>query len=462
MTPGSFAKPSTPSTPTWTCPFCPLLCDGFGMRQNSSPQRLELTGTECAVARAGLAASQNSGLKAAAAAASKPAFASNGAPHLRGQACTLEDAISAAAQLLRGSQQALFAGLSTDVAGARALYRLAHDIGAICDGADGAELSAATRALQDRGGFSTTLAEVRTRADLIVCVGGSPTRRHPEFFRRCGVVDDTAEPSKLAQPRQPQVVFLGGSLNPADTHLQHQQHLPLHGDLFDSLSSLAAAVAGTAHGLARAQLPPGIQALAQQLLAARYAVLVWDAQDLPPHAELIIETIGRIVGGLNRSTRAAALPLGGDVGAATVQQVFTWLSGLPLRSWVGPLGLEHEPQRFAARRWLGDGAADGTTDHATDCVLWVQSFGHSAAPDLLQAAHQGPLIVLGTPALAQTLRNAHITPDVFIDVTTPGIGAAGHLFRTDGAVLMPMHAVLDDGLPTVAKVVHDIRRQVRP
>jgi len=42
---------------------------------------------------------------------------------------------------------------------------------------------------------------------------------------------------------------------------------------------------------------------------------------------------------------------------------------------------------------------------------------------------------------------------VFIPVATPGLTSAGHLFRTDGTVLMPLHAAYADGLPSVADVV---------
>ncbi len=58
------------------------------------------------------------------------------------------------------------------------------------------------RALQDRGQFTTTLAEVRTRADLIVFVGGLPIDVAPLIGQRCGMGD----------PQVPQrhVVVLGG------------------------------------------------------------------------------------------------------------------------------------------------------------------------------------------------------------------------------------------------------------
>ena len=37
-------------------------------------------------------------------------------------------------------------------------------------------------------------------------------------------------------------------------------------------------------------------------------------------------------------------------------------------------------------------------------------------------------------------------------MATPGINADGHLLRSDNVVLLPLHAVRDDGLPTVAEV----------
>ncbi|MFI4932936.1 MAG: formylmethanofuran dehydrogenase, partial [Burkholderiales bacterium] len=48
----------------------------------------------------------------------------------------------------------------------------------------------------------------------------------------------------------------------------------------------------------------------------------------------------------------------------------------------------------------------------------------------------------------------------FIPVATPGIGEAGHLFRTDGTVLMPLAAVLDSGLSSVAQVLAGIERSL--
>jgi formylmethanofuran dehydrogenase subunit B len=157
--------------------------------------------------------------------------------------------------------------------------------------------------------------------------------------------------------------------------------------------------------------------------------------------------VNQIVGNLNISTRAASLWIGGGNGAATVNQVVAWLSGLPLRSRAGPLGLEHEPLCFDTNRLLADGAVDA--------LLWVSSFEAQAAPP----PNSLPMVVLGHPGLVERCRRDDART-LFIPVATPGIGEPGHVFRTDGTVLMPLDAALDSGLPSVSQVLSSIERSL--
>ncbi|MEP7295108.1 MAG: formylmethanofuran dehydrogenase [Burkholderiales bacterium] len=408
--------PSGRAAAPWTCPFCPLLCDSFGVDTMASGWAL--TGSHCGRAGAALARF-GSAVPAA-------------APQIDGVPCDMKAAVAAAARVLAASRQPLFGGLGTDVAGARALYPLASRTGAICDAASGPALWHGLLALQDRGAFTTTLAEVRTRADLIFCIGALPVARHPEFLRRCGVGEGSTA----------QVVVLQAAGDAAGEPSEPGvEVVPFDGDLFDVTAMLAAQVAGRAVGDAAGPLG----ALAARLHAARYAVLVYETVRLPAHGSLIVEAINRIVATLNQRTRAAALPMGGIDGASTVNAVFTWMSGLPLRTRASPAGLEHEPVRFDARRLLAD--------RAVDALLWIASFGTEPAPPEVDM----PRIVLGHPSFAAA---AHGPATVFIPVSTPGIGSAGHLFRTDGVVLMPLSAVCDDGLPTVADVIGRITREL--
>ena len=416
----------------WTCPFCPLACDHLGVGVGAGALALELQGGTCD--------------RASRALAQFAALPSEAAAQIDGQPCDLATAAAAVARLLGASRQPLFGGLGTDVAGARALYPLACATGAICDAGAGEALMHGLRALQDRGQFTTTLAEVRTRADLIVFVGGLPTDLAPLIGPRCGIGD----------PQVPlrQVVVLGPApgdeatlstwAGPSGVGGVDLQAVPLHGDLFDTLAMLSALVAERAPPAA----PETLHALAERLRAARYAVLVGAPGRLPAQGALIVEAVHQVVGSLNRSTRAAALWIGGGNGAATVNQVFAWLSGLPLRSRAGPSGLEHEPLLFDTARLLADGAVDA--------LLWVASFDAQAEPP----PNRLPMVVLGHPALAAASLRSGV-PTVFIPVATPGIGSAGHLFRTDGTVLMPLDAVYRDRLPSVADVVGQIMSALR-
>jgi formylmethanofuran dehydrogenase subunit B len=401
----------------WTCPFCPLTCDHLGVRVGSGSEPLALQGGRCDRASQALGSF-----------GSAPTAAS---PEVDGHPVGLDTALAAAARLLSASRQPLFAGLGSDVAGSRALYPLACATGAIWDSAGGDALVQGLRALQDRGQFTTTLAEVRTRADLIVFVGGLPTDVAPLIGTRLGIGD--------AQVPQRHVVVLGPSAGDDQTLAGWAgpgvsvESVALEGDLFDTVSLLCALVAQRPAVAA----PDALRALADRLRAARYGVLVGAPPRLPAQGALIVESVHQIVGHLNRKTRAAALWVGGGNGAATANQVFAWLSGLPVRSRAGPRGLEHEPLRFGATRLLDDGAVD--------TLLWVASFDAQSAPP----ATTLPLVVLGHPAQAERCRRPGA---VFIPISTPGIGSAGHVFRTDGTVLMPLHAVRPDGLPGVGDV----------
>lgn len=351
---------------------------------------------------------------------------------INGNTATLSDAIDSAAELLSRWKQPLFAGLGTDIAGARALTRLGLRCGAILDHAHGEALTQTLRAQQDRGGFTTTLAEIHERADLVICLGVDPAQIVPDFSIRCGLHAPTA----YGDARR--VLFVHAqSTDPQDEVLALQGDDP-----HSTLAELNAAVGGRA--LPRGSIDwPVLQTLAADLRRARYAVLVYAPSALPGrHAALLIESISRLVKSLNAHTRAATLALGSANGAASAQHVATWLTGLPLRTGLHPHGFEHDPHRYGTARLLDD--------HAVDGLLWVSSFDPDVPCPLASDAAL-PAIVLGHPALADRLPPG-TGPRVFIPVATPGVNARGHLFRSDTGVVLPLAPLFDTDLPGVAEV----------
>ena len=69
-------------------------------------------------------------------------------------------------------------------------------------------------------------------------------------------------------------------------------------------------------------------------------------------------------------------------------------------------------------------------------LIWVHAFRAVAPPTTGL-----PRVILGVPALADQLGDE--TDTVFIPVATPGVSGNGHLCRTDGVVMLPLHRVID-------------------
>ncbi len=373
---------------TATCPACGLLCDDV------SPQNIECKKGK----KFFLQAIGDTQAK------------------IKGKSVSLSEAVAKAADILSKAKQPLFAGLSTDIEGFRAIYQLAGKTNATLQHVNHASTQRNMRVLQNSGWQTTTLTEVKNRADLIVCIGTDIVSHNPRFFERFVDMEGMFV-------TQREVIYLGVENAPKGALA-----LPSKADsLPEILAALHALVLGkslkaeTVAGLKMADL----QTLADKLKAAKYAVLAWITKDLDfPHAELAIQQITQIVAALNQTTRASGLPLGGSDGDTSVNYAHTWLNGLI-------------PDR-------NTGAHDST--------LWINSFNAENLPPKSEV----PTIVLGnTNSVFAT------APDVFIPIATPGLDCRGTLFRVDGSVTLPLKKMRENALPTLAEVVRQIEVQLK-
>jgi formylmethanofuran dehydrogenase subunit B len=458
-------------TRDWTCPFCPLLCDDIEAHV-SDDATLAAPATDCP--------------RLADALKHYGAADRNSMPLVDGQPIALDDALTQAADVLLRAQRPLFGACATDVAGARSLYTLAAACGAMLDTLHGDPLSAATLALQDRGAFFTTLSEVRSRADLLIVFGCTPSQRHPRFYERA-----LADTGAHVRPRT--LCFVGCDVDPAAARAAQATCESMLADAapHDLLAIWSAIAAGRnasifekgpAHTQMQtqtsqasqasqaakpapiAQIAAQLAALSARIASASYTAFVYEPAALPQrHAALLIEALHRIVKAINRTSRAGALTLGGADGALTVNQAVTWLSGFPLRTRVsrfdrreGTPPLEHDPYRYRTERLL--------EAREVDVLLWVTSFAPHPLPAALDP--QVPAIVLGPPALADALAHAASTaprhaPTVFIPVATPGIDSDSHLFRLDTSMVAPLHAARQGtNLRTVGAIAADLAERI--
>lgn len=408
------------------CPFCSLLCDDLEIRAESGT--LRVANTRCPRALRGFTR------------ADRPM-----APHVGGEPVSLDEAVARAAAILRAADQPLISGMAADVAGCRAAVALAEACGAAVDHVHGAAAMQNLRVLQARGWITTTLAELKNRADLLLLVGTSAVESHPRFFERLVWNQDSL--SGLRRNRR-RVIYLGdpastaagtgpGGVRPGVIRCQRAE-LP------EMLGALRAVLRGTAPQPGRllsARRIAALDRLAGELRRARYGVVVWAPAELgPEHADLCVRALSEMVVELNTVTRFAGLSLSGNDGGASCQSVLSWQSGFPLRVNFASGTPEFDPVLNGTEYMLGHAAADA--------MLWLNSMN----PELRPPACRAPLIAVARPS-----RRLALEAEVFLPVSTPGVDHAGAMFRTDSVVSLPLRALRQSANPPAATVLDAVR-----
>jgi formylmethanofuran dehydrogenase subunit B len=433
-----------------TCPFCGLLCDDLQVTRTGSTLKVS---NGCPRATAGF---------------QRPLPPAK--PLVREREVSLEEAVQAAAGLIRQAKLPLYGGMASDVAGARAVLSIADRTCGVLDHALSEGQYRNFRVVQTSGWIMSTLTEVRNRADLLLIVATDVHKLHGRFFDRI-VTNRHTMFEGLASKRT--VVFIGEGLDTSAAtgpRVEEVITLPVPKDRIpDVLAAISARVRGFSvpppenpeapsakrGGLFSALIPSAkssssasaheiagvpfaaIDAVAEKCKKAKYGVVVWAPPALSmPQADLTVHLMTEIVRELNVHTRFAGLSLGGNEGAPSAASTCTWQTGFPLRVSFANGTPEYDSYRYNVGRMIDEGEGD--------LLLWVASIG----TDIGLPQTKVPTIVLGTPGvrLAQP-------PTVYIPVGTPGIDHAGQMVRCDNVVSLPMKNLGRSRLPSAAAVL---------
>lgn len=413
-----------------SCPFCGLACDDL---------QVQVQGTTLAVVAKGCERSKTLFGRPARSIANEPQAL------IGGQPSDLASAVARAAEILRGARQPVFGGLATDVAGMRAVMRMADRTGASLDHMNANGLFRNLLVLQDSGWISTTLSEVRNRVDLLLVAGTDIVSRFPRFFERCVWNEESLFGQETASR---EVVVLGPDarkIREAAPAGHEPKVFPCQPrdltNIFGALRCLVAGVPIQAASVGGIGIDD-LMWLAERIRQARYGVLAWAAADLDfPHAELTVQTMCGLVTDINAHSRFSILPLGGNDGDTTANQVCVWQSGLPLRTTFGRGSPEYDPYHQASARMLERKEADA--------LVWVSCFDGERTPPRTSV----PVVVLGRSGM-----KFEQTPAVYIPVGVPGLDHAGHAYRTDNVVAVRLRKLRDTSLPSVAEVISAIEQ----
>jgi formylmethanofuran dehydrogenase subunit B len=410
----------------FVCPFCGLLCDDLpGPGDDGDIARWsEKVQALCPRAGSGLAAEARSDV----------AMSSR----IDGKAATLDAAITEAARRIRAARRPVIGGLGGDVQAARAAMALGNLVGARLLHKHQFAAQRNLFAVQSRGAVTTTLAEIRQRADMVVLVGGDATRIFPRLLERLF----PAQPAFVAASER-RLMLLGAprpARLPAGLAVESADCGDL--DLFDSLAALRSLLRGQAMP-AHAGVLGSLAQLAARMAECRYGAMIWAAPDLDmAGADLLVEQLHQLIIDLNLRTRWAALPMAGNDGDLTANAVATWQTGFPLPIEFGAGGVGYDP----------------FPDYAdADQLVWLGALPGVGTAQLPGAKADLGQIVVAAPAWAGDLAPSH----VLIPAATPGISASGHLVRTDGVITLYAPAVRASVLPGAAAVIDRIAAAVR-
>lgn len=360
-----------------------------------------------------------------------------------GSAVPIESAIAQAARLLVESAGRLLVYLGPDVSAQAqgAAVALADLLGAAVDSATSEPAAAGLLAAQRRGRAAATLGEIRNRADVLMFWGVDPTERYPRYLSRYALDPVGTHVPAGRAGRRVISVSIGADRGPtrADVELAVAPD-----DELAALSVMRATVLGRRLG----ELPERLVAVAgtaRQLTAARYAVLVHEAEpSASPRSAHRSEGLIALAQALNGVTRAALSSLRAGGNRSGAESVLTWQTGFPMAVDFSGGVPRYTPGMRGLERLAGGGFA----------ALLIVGSAAAVAGELGSKRVPLPTVVIGPRA-----SEAPLAAGITIDTAVAGIHEGGTAYRMD-EVPLPLRPPLP-GARSAAETLGALLLEVR-
>lgn len=405
-----------------TCPFCALACDDLTIKSDGA--QLVTDRSLPAFCRSGFETAYTKSIPK---------------PKQNGKTVAISTAIKAASELLKQAKKPLFGGLLTDIQGMRETLALARLCNGVIDHIDSETTAYNLSVLQSHGWITTTLSEIKRRSDLVIFIGSQLFEDYPRLIERIS-----------QEGRLIEFVFIGpwsDSNLPSAVTANSEIINVTTADIPNCLQQLSMLF----HQLKNApdsqntQLPTDtLHRLINKIRKADYPTFIWSAKDIgEAHAEPSIALLTHLIKAINKKTRCVGLALRGNRGSGNMQSTCLWQTGYPGRVSFTPSECYYDPLHFSTTKML--------SEHQTDLLIWISSL-HPEPPPTCDI----PTIALVHPALSPQL-----SCDLVIPIGIPGIDHAGYTYRTDGVVILPLKKLRDSTLPSLPKILREIRTEFR-
>jgi formylmethanofuran dehydrogenase subunit B len=374
------------------------------------------------------------------------------APHpaaakVAGRAADGKAAIAEAARILSSARAPLVFGLSHGVTETQqAAVRLADRIGGTIDLSAAPGHAAAMLALEQVGNSTSTLGEVRHRADLVIFWGADPARTHPRHLERHSV---SLAGRWIPEGRADRTVIVVDSQPTATSALANLFFKIEPGRDFELLAVLRSAVAGRAAPAAGVAGLSGeaLADLAARMKGCRTGAIFYGPGMLEGKlAHQTLEALFRLVQELHRHARFYAGSLAEGANLTGADNVLAWQTGYPLAVNFARGYPRYSPGEFSAQAMLERGEADA-------CLVVCREDLEGLSSRARQHLAKIPTIMFEPGTEAEF--SPGFSPAVEISTAVDGIHVAGTAYRADG-VPLPVSAVLPSPLASKAEVLREI------
>jgi len=364
-----------------------------------------------------------------------------------GQACSLEEAVAAAAKILTNATAPLFCGLGeTNSESVRAILDLADAVGGIVDARHPTQSDPASRLLQTTGLVTTTLGEIAERADTILFWDCDFSTSNHRFIERLRLDKPTRFLPNGRRDRK--LIAVGGTSSEripgVDSQINFlpEQRIEFLHLLWSVGQNKKRTQPSTTDPLAK--LAEQVDQLHSNLAQARYFVVVlgspfWQS----PSGRISLELLSRYVRGRHDEGRGAISFL------------------RPGPNWVGAAGTLASRTACPGSVSLLQGAPQQDVDNfrattllaekRTDAVFVLEG----AYPNAISSPQREKFKRLPKIVLGHTPTRLAETSGVFLPVARPGWSGDGTMSRLDD-IPLPLTKCLSDGLLSARQLAQRI------
>ena len=353
---------------------------------------------------------------------------------VRGQDASVDEALTAAADALRGASRPLIY-LAPDISceTQRSAIAIADALHAAVDSVTSATTMATVLAAQEAGRASATLGEIRNRADVVVFWGVDPAHRYPRFWTRYA-----PEPAGIhvtgRQGRMVIAVDVGSTRGPENAD---QRFAVMPEREVATLTELSDAIAT---GRDR-------EGLLDAILRGKYVAIIADAEgdDGNPVDRGRAAALMSFTQSLNGPTRCALISLRGGGNRSGAEACLTAHTGYPAAVDFSTGYPRYRPH---------DGALARLSRGAVDVALFV-GVVDLVPPRLLDRLAGVATVIVGPRATESALAGI-----AAIDTGVVGIHESGTAMRMDD-VALPMFAAIA-GPPATVDIVTALAGRLTP